>query len=211
MSYTYGDMQTRIADELQRSDLTSQIQLAILDAIRDYERQRFYFNEERLVPLFTCVVGQEFYTTSDDADIASMPHIDSMTLFAFNNRYTLEYITPQQMETISVSPIWTGMPTNYTYYNEQIRLYPIPNYAYPVYVSGTVRYALPSSSSDGGVWMNEAEQLIRFAAKEKLYRDVLRDQAQMMAAMKTKEDALTFLQAETAQRGGPAVIRATKF
>jgi hypothetical protein len=208
---TYADMQARIANDLARSDLTSEIQLAIQDAIYDYERRRFYFNELRQAPAFTCVVGQEFYTLSADADIASMPHLDAVTLYAFNNRYTLEYMTPKQMEDISVSPYWNGMPTDYTYYNEQIRLYPIPNYAYPVYLSGTIRLSHPSASGDSGPWMNDAEQLIRACATKKLCRDVTYDQLKMSAAANAEEEALRYLLGETAQRGGPARIRATKF
>ena len=208
---TYADMQARIANELARADLTDEIKLAIQDAIADYERQRFYFNEDRLVPSFTTVIGQEFYTITDDPDIDTMPHLDSVTLYAFLSRYTLEYINPQQMETISISTQWTAMPVNYTYYNKQIRLYPIPNMAYPVYLSGTVRFTRPSADADAGPWMNEAEQLIRYAAKKKIALDVTRDMGVAQVAAKNEADALAFLRGETAQRGGPAKIRATRF
>lgn len=59
---TYQDLQNRIADELgQRSDLASEITLAIQTAIQKWEREPFYFNELYNEALLTTVTGQEFY------------------------------------------------------------------------------------------------------------------------------------------------------
>ena len=44
---TFGALKTRIADELNRSDLTSQIASAVPRAIEYYARERFDFNEGR--------------------------------------------------------------------------------------------------------------------------------------------------------------------
>src|SRR5262252_6598248 len=59
-----GYMQDRIADELMRGDLYSQIATAINDAIIIYQHERFRFNET-----FTCtfqtVVGQQNYNASN--------------------------------------------------------------------------------------------------------------------------------------------------
>jgi hypothetical protein len=40
---TYSELQAELADELNRTDLTTQIQKAIQEAIRKYERKRTYF------------------------------------------------------------------------------------------------------------------------------------------------------------------------
>lgn len=208
---TYANMQSKIADDISRTDLTTQIQEAILDAIRDHERRRFWFNEARDTSVCNCVVGQEFYSSSDAAEIGTMPHLDRVSILSGGLRYTLREMTPQEMEDISVSPTATGTPSAYSYYNKQIRLYPIPDYAYPIYLSGTVRYTLPSADADVGVWMNEAEQLIRATAKKKIFRDILRDTEQAGAMAQAEREALDFLNAETAWRGGPMRIRATQF
>jgi hypothetical protein len=76
---TYGEMQTTIADELDRSDLASQIQKAIKTAIKKYQRKRFFFNEARSLT-FNTVDGQEFYTAADSSDIPNLLFIDTVKL-----------------------------------------------------------------------------------------------------------------------------------
>ena len=76
---TFGNMMDRIADELDRTDLTSQIQKAIQTAIDRYERKRFWFNEARSIT-FNTVDGQEFYTSSDNSAIPNLLQIDVVRL-----------------------------------------------------------------------------------------------------------------------------------
>ena len=210
---TFGDMQTRIANELKRTDLTSEIKLAINDAINDYDGNRFWFNEERDATAFTTVLGQEFYTVADAPVIASMRHIDTATVFVFNSRWVMHFRTPQYMEWQSVNPSWNAIPEDWSYYNETIRLYPIPNGAYPVYLSGTMQIAPTplSSDNDSNVWTNEAEQLIRYCAKRKMFSDLLRDPDQMQINKALEDNQFNILQSETAKRGGPATIRPTQW
>lgn len=153
----------------------SPIQLAILDAISSNEDDRFYFNEYRTASAFSTVVGQEFYTSSDWADIATIQHIDKLSILISQNRYFMVPRTEQYMEDISMNTSWTGQPVDYSYYNFQIRFYPIPNGVYPVNVLGTKKFAALSAASDTNVWTEEAEQLIRLKAKQYLYRDTILD------------------------------------
>src|SRR5687767_14123735 len=57
-------MQTRIADDMVRDDLASQIQNAINDAIELQEGERYKFNEKRYQIL--TVAGQEYYDLTGD-------------------------------------------------------------------------------------------------------------------------------------------------
>lgn len=181
---TFLDMQNRIADELGgRTDLLapsfgvplSPIQLAIQDAVSFWENERFYFNEYRTSGAFSTVVGQEFYTVSDWADIPTIFHIDKLSILISGNRYFMTPRTEQWMEDISINPSWSGQPVDYAYYNYQLRFYPIPNGVYPVNVLGTKQFAQLLENSDSNVWTNDAEQLIRLTAKQYLYRDTILD------------------------------------
>src|SRR5215472_3707712 len=100
-------MQNRIADELgARGDLlvpssnmsASPIQLAIFDAISFWQAERFWFNEYRTTNAFTTVVGQEWYTASDWPDIATILHIDKLSVLISGNRYFMTPRTEQYME-----------------------------------------------------------------------------------------------------------------
>ena len=76
-------MKTRIADEIARDDLTTQIGYAINDAISAYNNERFYFNETRDLTFYT-VASQELYTSSDLADMPNILKIDWIKLYINN-------------------------------------------------------------------------------------------------------------------------------
>jgi len=219
-------MYNRIADELGgRSDLLSNstgmstppIQLAILDAVKQWERERFYFNEIRQTAAFSTVNGQEFYTSSDWADIATMAHIDKLSILVSGNRYFLIGRTEQYMEDVSINPSVTGVPIEYGYYAEQLRFYPIPNGAYPVNVLGTKRQTALSAAGDTNAWTSDAEELIRLTAKRNLYRDTLMDDAgaarmeRAMGLVPGIPGALQALQGETFRRSATNRIKPTFF
>lgn len=171
---TYGDMQARIADELGgRTDLAVQIQLAIQTAIAKWERERFYFNERRAANAFATAQGQEFYGAADYAPLATMAHLDKVTVLVNGNRYTLAPRLAQYLEDVSVSSTVQGQPIEYAYYAEQLRLYPIPDNAYPVNLLGTTRFAPLANAGDSNAWTLDGEALIRCEAKMDLYENTL--------------------------------------
>lgn len=182
---TYAQMQATIAYELgDRTDLNTQIKAAIQTAIAKWERTRFYFNELNAINAFNTVHGQEYYTSSDYAGIATIAHIDKMWALVSNNRYFLMPRTMQYLDEVSVNPnvAAPSVGVDYAYYAETIRLYPIPDGSYPISIQGTKRFAALNADSDSNVWTCDAEALIRTEAKLDLYLNVIKqpDQAQLM-------------------------------
>lgn len=219
-SRTYGVMQGRIADELGgRTDLStpssglalSPIQFAILDAIRFHENDRFYFNEIRTASAFSTVLNQEFYTSSDWSEIPYLKHIDKLSILVSSNRYYMMGRTEQYMEDVSINPNNSGVPIDYSYYNRQLRFYPIPNGVYPVNFLGTKTFAELSASSDSNVWTDEAEALIRLTAEWLLYRDTIKDDVGAIRAEKAWNRAYTSLKGETFKRMASLTIRPSYF
>lgn len=207
---SYGLMQSRIADELVRSDLTSQIQNAIQTAIQQYERTPLYFNQVRQEAAFYTAHGQEFYSSAASPLIASMVTMHKVTVTVSGNRYSMNPRTPEYMEDTSVNPIVYGQPVDYAYFGEQLRFYPIPDNSYPIALSGIYRLNTLSNSTDTNAWVSDAELLIRCRAKWELAVHVLRD-ADLAGQMKAAElDALARLKGETLKRS-PRRIRPTYF
>lgn len=172
---TLAIMAARIADELARSDLTSQITYAIADAIKAYEDERWFFSESRDVTL-TTVASQEFYSSSEAASLADLLKIDYLTLYIGDQPYVLLPMRPVDIEHASVNGTSTGSPSWYAFYNKKLRFYPVPDAAYTVRVAGAYRTAAPASDSEtGNAWMTEAERLIRSRAKMELALHVLRN------------------------------------
>lgn len=208
---TFGTMQTRIATELRRSNLTAEIQDAIQTVIKRYNSKRFWFNEDRSVT-FSTVAGQEFYSSSDNANIPNFSQIDAVTLTrTATDRYPLEPRTFAELEQWSDSSTSTGLPSSWAYYANQLRLYPIPNAVYTVRISGVKRGSTLSATADTNFWMTDGEELIRTAAKAELYRHVIRGTEQADSLEAKTQRVLGDLRAETAQRLGAGAVVATEF
>jgi hypothetical protein len=172
MMATFKDMQDRISDDLVNESITTtQIQNAILSSIKLYERRAFWFMQT--VGTFSTVAAQEYYSTTDFADMANIKSIHSVlvTNVVKTPLNDADYNSVDAMQTGSV----TGAPSHYTYYQKKLRLYPIPDAVYTVTISYTRQYAALSSDTDENDWTNEAEELIRQAAKRRLALDILHD------------------------------------
>lgn len=172
---TLAIMKARIADELARADLTSQIVYAINDAISAYQHERWYFSESRDLT-FTTVAAQEFYTSTDDADIARIVKIDWVNFYVGAQPYQLLPMRPGEMEFMSTNGVTSGYSSWYAYYDEQFRLYPIPDAAYTVRIGAQVNVDGPADDAEAdNPWMVKAERLIRSRAKLELALHVLKD------------------------------------
>lgn len=183
----YITLQRAVADELgDRSDLLSEldgsslgsspIKRAIQSAIAKWEAEPFWFNEDYTTPFFTTVAGQELYGVGTDPDdFAATPGIVVLHILVGGNRFEMKRQGWQYLEEISPSPTARGQPFEWAWFANKIRLYPIPDGAYPVRASRTKLMAL-SADGDTNIWTNEGYDLIRSEAKLILARDVLHDQ-----------------------------------
>lgn len=182
----YGTMQTRIANELHRTDLTTQIQDAIQSAIQNYERIRFWFNHARASA--NTVVDQAYYALPlDFIEVDSFKILDSTTWFPLEQR-TFQYI-----DAVNASTTTTGTPMDFAIYQEQIRLWPIPDDIYEIQMAYLRSLPALSASGDSNAWMTEGEELIRTRAMGDLYLDVIHDERRGAVMRQRERDAFVFL------------------
>lgn len=128
-----SDLQTRIADELSRSDLTSQIALEITSAIQFYQNEALWFNENIMVTL-TTIQGQRDYILPPNfgAVTTVRSQLGQMT-------YLVEPKTIQYLDTIDWGNSFVSSYLDcFALYNGMIRLYPPPVANLPIYIRGTV-------------------------------------------------------------------------
>ena len=209
---TYGDLQTRIADELDRSDLTSQIQKSILTAVAYYERQPFWFTESSFT--FSTVAGQELYGSSDAAAIATAPTIERLNGNFFGLRTPMIKHPWEYIDNISTLTTSRATPRDWAYRAYQIRVYPIPDRAYTITAYYTPRLTTVSSNSDSNAWTNDAEALIRSRAKIDLIANVIRgpDMVEELTVLRAQEqEELNALRMETTRRKATGMIQPTQF
>jgi len=192
---TFGAMQDRIADELGRSDLTTAIQRSIQTAIRFYERNRFYFNEFQ--SSFSASSSQEYYGSADLAQIPKLVEIDSLTIDVNTSTYPLIERDWSYVDQVQTNAGYTGDPTDYVYYAQQIRLYPIPYTGRTLNISGVQKLATLSATTDTNAWMVDGEALIRNKAKAILFGDKIRNEAEEIKCAQRARDEFSNLEKET--------------
>jgi hypothetical protein len=212
MANDLAQMRTRIVDELgQRSDLVSQINYAITDAISFYQNERFIFNESRDIT-FPTVAGQDFYGAAANAAIPTMWSFDYLVLYLGSIPWPIHRRTPEYVEFANNNGLVTGQPYNYAFYNKQIRLGPVPDNVYTIRVAGRITFAAPASDSEANnPWMVDAEKLIRSRAKYELALNVIfdSDMAQVQAAQ--VQEAYDQLKGAANRLTGTGKIQPTSF
>jgi hypothetical protein len=160
MSYDYTALQARIADELARTDLTSQIALEILTAIKHYEQQRFWFDEARATA--STVASQAYLAVPTD-----MIAIDTLTITYNSHYYDLSQRTWDWYRGIGGgdSTITTAVPTDFVYYADQLWFYPVPNSTYTLTIAYLKQLTALSGGTDSNAWTANGEEMVRARAK----------------------------------------------
>ena len=163
---TLAVLEAQIADDLNRSDLSTQIATAIESAIDHYRTTRMFFNETR-GSTFATVDGQSRYTSSDDADIPLWFQLDKGFVNDGTRERELRLYEPAEMEYLlgETSPP-EGVPYAYAYYDRSFWLYPVPDAAYTVRPLGAIEMASPAADATANnVWFVDAYELVRCRAK----------------------------------------------
>ena len=176
MPLTYGDMQTRIENELHRSDLATNNHItdAIKSAIKHFERERWYFNEATTSSSLTTSAGLATYALPSD-----FMKLDSLKITINGWKNTVDPMPYNEMDARDAGNTATqGPPAWHAIYAEVLRLYPVPDGTYVQTISYQKRLPTLSASTDTNAWVDDLESLIRKKAKEIICREVMVDYAQ---------------------------------
>src|SRR6185369_204536 len=186
---TYQELRNSILDELSRTDLTAVVQAEINLAIDYYQRRRFSFLETQSTA--TTVAGQELMALP--LDFGAM---DSLTITIGGTQYVLEERRYDQLESWSSTTI-TGQPTDFSVYNQQLRLYPIPSGAFGLRMSYIRDLPVLVDDDDENVWTTDAERLIRARVAWVLYTSRMKDYDAAQAAKMVENEELDQHERET--------------
>lgn len=208
---TLALLKAEIADDLDRSDLATQIATEITKAIRHYQRTRFYFNETR-DETFSTVADQEIYSSSDDAAIPKFIEIDQIVLIDGTQPTELAYIDPKEWEMLTASGTATGKPGCWTYFNMSIGLHPIPDDAYTIRPVGHIMKDEPATDSEAGnIWMTDAFDLLRARVCAQISIRKTRDMEFYQMQKQVESDELARLNSETTSRISTGFVTPTEF
>lgn len=192
MTTYLSDMTSRIADDLNRSDLTTQIYKAINRAIKFYEKEPFWFKETS--GTFSTIVSQQAYGTADGipSDILRIKRIEA-TLSGSRQEVTLRDLNWIEDKNSSLS---TGDPTDYAWWQNKIWFYLIPSQIRTITVYYTKSYAdldnaNPTTSTND--WLTYAEDLIEARARKWIYARILKQVDNASIAAQEEMEALDSL------------------
>lgn len=222
MAGDLATMKARIATEIARADLTTQIADAITTAITEYQAERFRFSETNPAapPTFSTIVGQSIYGASTLPTIGNMLAFDYLTYVQGNSTFKIYRKDPEHIKLANQNGQVQGPPDEFCYEGESIVLYPVPDNIYPISISG--HFLIPAPAADdtaGNRWMLDGELMIRSRAKFEIATHVTRN-AVMAAAMTPDPDvrpmgaayrAFRKLKGETNRLTGTGTVKAMKF
>lgn len=189
---TFAEMQSRIADDVNRSDLTTQIQKAINRSIAHYSGRDFWFTET--TGTFSCVASQEAYGTADSlpSDLRDIV-LAQVTVSGNDYELTRRSIGWLQKQDPSDN---SGQPTDYAFFQKKMYLYPIPDSTYTITLFYKKSYSDLSATSDTNDFTTipEAEELIEYRANWWLNKRVIKDREEAQECKNSEIEALETLQ-----------------
>ena len=168
-------MRARIVDELQRTDLSGQINNAITEAA-DYFRRDSFFRNDAFDSSTSTAAGTNVYPAP--ADVAE---IRQLAITVNNTKYPLrlrswEYINAEDANTLN--PV-AGAPVEYAVILEsggmKIRLFPTPDGVYQLQYDYVQIMPAPIHDGDSNFWTLEGREMVRAYAKYLLRMTVLND------------------------------------
>lgn len=172
MSIFY-DMMGRIADDLDRQDLYTQIKLGINRAITHYQTEPFWFKETSTS--FSAVSGQEEYVYGTGGVPSDVEMIDIMECQYNGSKTPIGEITTFELET-KQSLTATGIPSEFAQYQNRFKLYPIPNQTgIIILLKYTKNYVALSADADTNDWLTYAEELIENRARWWVNSRIIKD------------------------------------
>lgn len=203
-----GDLRAQVEDDLARSDLTTQIESAIKQAVRSYETDRFWFNE---------VSGSTVTLSSSVAmiDLATLSptwmKLDRVRRKLSDNNYVdliprdYAYIMASQDTALLTTPL------EYCIYGNAIQFDCRAAADTTLVLDGVRRISTASASTDASAWFNEGVDLIRARTKKDIALHVIMD-ADLTTAMDAAERlAYSTLKGRTNRLKTSGFIRGSDF
>lgn len=181
---TYTEVQSRVADDLNRTDLTSQIQQQILLAIKHYRTFPMWFNEARTT--LTASSSASFLTVPSD-------YLDTVELAIKVGGYPVPMRSKPLIDIVSYRPTSGSQPGAYCYFGDRFELdYEVDQqYEFPLWYIKELTEL--SAGGDENEWLKSGEDLIVYRAEKMLYASVLKDKSQAKIAADLEREARTAL------------------
>ena len=200
---TYLELRTRITGEINNDEVTAgAISLAVMSAVNHYGDEPLWEKEAQATAATT--PDQEYYELPSDCAMVLAIQIKRDTRWIDLNPRTMEW-----MNEANDNSSYNGDPTDYSIFNKQIRLSPIPDSTMSLLLTERV---ILSTLTDGAtsVFTLEAEELIRARAKWDIYLHVIENTEKAMVMKSVETEAIKMIRKRSNRYYGEGRIRPTR-
>jgi hypothetical protein len=182
---TLLDVRNRVADQLARSDLNTQIDIEIQLAIARYNRRATWLHEVRSFTL-TSVIDQAWYATVDLSTGTGLQDVTGRTAVSVADIQTIHYMRDADFDDLRAMAYMEfeklfdtvsggSRATYYSLYAGQIGLWPVPATVADFTISAMVKPLVPVLATDESIWFDQAQELIENAAAGAICRKFIQD------------------------------------
>ena len=190
---TLSELINAVADDVNRSDMTSNCSDAVVLAIRHYDRKSWWFQEGSAT--FSTTASVELYPLA--SNFREMEYVEAK--YPGDNWQEVVRCDFPSLKRKLQGVTVTGYPDEYAIYDNALYLGYAPNGSYQVryYYNKTLTDLTANASN---AWTTDGEELIRARAAKKVAMDVLHD-AELAGLFEASErDALNSLTDENERR-----------
>lgn len=218
---TLSDIAANVANQLSRSDLTTEIKTEIGSSIRRLNREVSHITEMRALELTTSA-GVYWYGTVDASSGVGYGAAQSATM-AVSNIVSVVYmrLSPgatgvnepltfkdyRYFEALREGSVSSGEPTFWTLYAGQIGLFPTPGEAYTIEISANVKPVVPTADAHTSVWFDEYPEIVESMAASRVYRKYLQDEERATAFDRIAISDMAALALEASKKVGSGRLR----
>jgi hypothetical protein len=201
---TYAELKARVAREMHRADLTSDIVTHMRLAIEHYAARRTWKNEGTS----TITLTADTATKAIPSGLRSDDRVAVVYPIGGTTDYELEKTTRERMADLHGSGASTsGPPISYSWEDTVFKFWPIPDAAYVINVAGIFDDTALSADADTNSWTTVGESLIVARTKFTLARDVTYNAKMEAAAFRAERDARNKIFSETNERVATGRLR----
>ena len=209
---TKEDLKNIIEDDLQRTDISTQVYRAIDYAIDFYKDERFDFNTFYSSTVSLTVSAAFLPLTA----LSVRPLIIDRLRLNMAANYFVD-VQPRDFDWIMARQDvhHIAMPVEYCIFNQALQFDTYADDSYTLVLDGVKSLGNTTSDSyttaDATAWFNAGKELIRSKAKENLYLHVLKDMQQAQVMAEVTRMAFKNLKGKDTRQRSTGFIRPTDF
>ena len=164
---TYLDVQQNVADLLNRTNFGAQIKLGIQSTIRQYEKERFWFNETSTA--LVCTANVEQLAVPSD-------HLftDRMEVVVQSADLPMINVPFSEIRYININES-LGLPIRWCQYGPNFWLANVPDSAYTVLCYYVQQLPALSADTDTNDWLSAASDVVTYGAAKFVAKNYIRD------------------------------------